>query len=1184
MKAHRLDAKTPSALGRGTLLQRKCRCGTHTIAGGECAECQGRKPSEPDARARIDDDRDGFEGEADRIADRVVGMSETPAGGGPAIRARRLTGAGSTAAVPASVERTLASSGRPLAPAVRREMERRFGHDFTTVRVHTGALAEQSARDVEAHAYTAGTRVVFGAGHYAPHTPTGRRLLAHELAHVVQQGGAALHPGTSGGRLQREKAPQPAPSGTCQSATLADTFKPTNTWGGKAWDPTLGPKEFGTTSKLAANFGFGACKEGGVWKFHLNKLEVMVASKVQPKDFRINVDGASDAAVTEKETPTILADLRPNRTVTFRPGCGDDKYDDKVTTYSRRATYWNYKLVEEHEAFHRKEWTAKYRAELVKGEARVRSHTIPEADAADASAAVAKARPQLEPFVIGAYQDACKVYSPTQESDAYDDGAPAYQKLVDEIKARAVKEKWIPAAAGGGSGQLLAPDVIPMPSEADAGAGEARHSPTISSDRDAAVPSVSGGSRASSDGLADKLTAEHGGLKQKLPLTRNVVGWVNAQRSGRTEAAETDPEAPLADNDPSKYTERRHEGDAFVWGETDRRAIDKSDVQQGYLGDCYFMALLAAIAEVRPEAIEQMVTPNDDGTFTVKFFGPDGKRVNQTVTPTFPSYASGTPAYGQPGDQSDVYGKELWPMLIEKAWMQAHGSWLAIEGGKIDTKQHAIAMTGSVREDMPMPGRLSDDALFLRLSRHFQARQPATVFSPKASAESKKKVLGTGVILNHAYALSDVHSSGKTIDLYNPHGPTSDHLLAKSMSFLRANFRQVVLFTLGNRGLSTTPDKPTAEEQRAAEAVPQEILKGSGYDQLVAAFEKDLPLKTSAASLRDAVVDFGTKLWEQTKARAQDRRKANTDDRPLYWARLAGATLLRAFVPSGYTVTPVEKQALLDTLEASSRGRTSIEFTAKGGAKSRRVLVSGFDPFGFGGDLRKANPSGAAVLALDGQVVPSAPGGTDGRVEGVIFPVRFADFDRGIVETTFRPFLSNPARRVDMVMTISQGGSRLKPGASAAAQSKAFELERYAGRRRAPSGPDNTGADPARGGGLTVGKRLGEGPEFLESSLPRAAMSGRKDTPDETERSEIDGKAAAGSGGGFLSNEIFYRTALLRADEKSTVPVGHLHVPYQPAPTGTAKSEKEHSSLRDRIVARVKKLIANALKSMGRMT
>ena len=66
-------------------------------------------------------------------------------------------------------------------------MEARFGHDFTRVRVHTDARAANSARAVGAIAYTVGHNVVFGQGRYVPSTSPGDRLLAHELAHVVQQ-------------------------------------------------------------------------------------------------------------------------------------------------------------------------------------------------------------------------------------------------------------------------------------------------------------------------------------------------------------------------------------------------------------------------------------------------------------------------------------------------------------------------------------------------------------------------------------------------------------------------------------------------------------------------------------------------------------------------------------------------------------------------------------------------------------------------------------------------------------------------------------------------------------------------------------------------------------------------------------------------------------------------------------
>src|SRR5271165_6780790 len=73
--------------------------------------------------------------------------------------------------------------------STRAYFEPRFGHDFSRVRVHVGAAAERSALDVNAQAYTVGDDIVFGAGRFAPGTLEGRRLLAHELTHVVQQSG-----------------------------------------------------------------------------------------------------------------------------------------------------------------------------------------------------------------------------------------------------------------------------------------------------------------------------------------------------------------------------------------------------------------------------------------------------------------------------------------------------------------------------------------------------------------------------------------------------------------------------------------------------------------------------------------------------------------------------------------------------------------------------------------------------------------------------------------------------------------------------------------------------------------------------------------------------------------------------------------------------------------------------------
>jgi hypothetical protein len=177
------------------LLQRKCAaCGTHTPGGGTCTNCAGEdKGLKLQKKLSIGASNDSLEAEADRVADQVLARSPAPDVAHAPLRIQRLSSqadpGGDTA--PASVHRTLAGSGAPLEGGVRQDMESRFGHDFSGVRVHSDGAAAQSARDVSANAYTVGNNIVFGAGQYAPGSGAGQRLLAHELTHVVQQGSAA---------------------------------------------------------------------------------------------------------------------------------------------------------------------------------------------------------------------------------------------------------------------------------------------------------------------------------------------------------------------------------------------------------------------------------------------------------------------------------------------------------------------------------------------------------------------------------------------------------------------------------------------------------------------------------------------------------------------------------------------------------------------------------------------------------------------------------------------------------------------------------------------------------------------------------------------------------------------------------------------------------------------------------
>lgn len=89
--------------------------------------------------------------------------------------------------LPDHVQDVMRSPGRPLDPKIRVEMEGRFGEDFDDVRLHTDSKAAESAQELKASAYTVGKDIAFRESRYAPDTSEGKMLLAHELAHVVQQ-------------------------------------------------------------------------------------------------------------------------------------------------------------------------------------------------------------------------------------------------------------------------------------------------------------------------------------------------------------------------------------------------------------------------------------------------------------------------------------------------------------------------------------------------------------------------------------------------------------------------------------------------------------------------------------------------------------------------------------------------------------------------------------------------------------------------------------------------------------------------------------------------------------------------------------------------------------------------------------------------------------------------------------
>ncbi|WP_372443837.1 pyroglutamyl peptidase [Streptomyces adelaidensis] len=384
---------------------------------------------------------------------------------------------------------------------------------------------------------------------------------------------------------------------------------------------------------------------------------------------------------------------------------------------------------------------------------------------------------------------------------------------------------------------------------------------------------------------------------------------------------------------------------------------------------------------------------------------------------------------------------------------------------------------------------------------------------------------------------------------------------------------------------------PTVEERRLDRAVPQEILRRSGFDAVAPEFGRALAGARSYAQAERIVVRQGARLWTRAVERAQGRGPAGgdlsrDDDRPLYWARLGMTREVRGWEPGAFALSNRQRAALLGELERSSRGQDSIRYPhGSGGKGMKRILVTGFDPFTLDRDVRISNPSGATALALDGTVVRTADG-RRARIETAVFPVRWQDFAAGTVERTLRGQLP----RVDLFATVSQG------------RVGRIDIERTNGAWRGGfADNDNIGrtetvpvSDPATQ------------PQWTTTTLPYAdivaANTGRFPVYDNTSVTEIPAggteavarpegptpgsTARAGGGGDYLSNEIAYRATLLRDRLGLTaLPGGHVHTPVllfgtgntDPA-TGTV-TDPEFVRNRLDIIAQVRAIVTVAAGS-----
>ncbi|MGW6653199.1 pyroglutamyl peptidase [Streptomyces sp. CB02130] len=386
---------------------------------------------------------------------------------------------------------------------------------------------------------------------------------------------------------------------------------------------------------------------------------------------------------------------------------------------------------------------------------------------------------------------------------------------------------------------------------------------------------------------------------------------------------------------------------------------------------------------------------------------------------------------------------------------------------------------------------------------------------------------------------------------------------------------------------SRTPAEATVEEQRLDRAAPQEILRRSGFDTFAPRFERALKHAKSYAQAERTVTRHASALWQRAVDRAQGRGPATGDlsrgdDRPLYWARLALSRELRAWTPR-FDLDDRRREALHSALETASRGQSDIRYP---GHRTKRVLVTGFDPFTLDRDVRIGNPSGASALALDGTLVQTPDG--PARIETVVFPVRWADFADGVVERA----LARQLPHLDLFTTVSQG------------RQGRFDVERTNGAWRGGFA-DNENASST---GLVPVTDPATQPQWTSTTLPyrqlTEADTGRFPVYDNTEVTEIpaggtqpvtrpDGPtpgsaARAGGGGDYLSNEIAYRVTLLRDRLRlPDLPGGHLHTPVLQfgaantnPQTGTV-TDPDFERNRADIVGQVRELVRTAVTAAG---
>ena len=210
----------------------------------------------------------------------------------------------------------------------------------------------------------------------------------------------------------------------------------------------------------------------------------------------------------------------------------------------------------------------------------------------------------------------------------------------------------------------------------------------------------------------------------------------------------------------------------FVRGKNDADDVELNDVNQGQVGDCFILAALGAIAKQHPEKIKQIITDNGDGSFNVKIYKPDlsGNYVGTTQKVDGKLVGDGHAKYGDMAKTNGKEQKEAWTVLIEKAYIQANGSYSeANKGGSARNVLTAITGKEAITKKDYKPEELVG---LLTSGKAVVMSTPENLDG--LNGQTKNKFQNTyKLVTQHAYVLSEVKKDDKGRDiavLYNPWG------------------------------------------------------------------------------------------------------------------------------------------------------------------------------------------------------------------------------------------------------------------------------------------------------------------------------------------------------------------------------------------------------------------------------